>query len=477
MAKVDYYALGLKPHYVFDNLVVGPHNQMAAAACLEVAKKPGEAYNPLVIYGSAGIGKTHLMQAVAQMMLQKNPKLKAKYISAERFASEVIAAIADDNVMAVRQHYSELDLLILDDIQFLVESKTAQGEFFHVFNNLHEKNHQVIMAADRPPNQLTTLDQSIRSRLEWGLSVDVKVPDINTRVQILKVKQEAQGLSLNDQILTFAAQHLTSNVRELEGFLKRLHAYVALSHQDLTMDLVQQVVREVLPAGAVLTSPSVPAAAPAIPPPPATPVPPPTEAAVSNGNGRVTPIPEIPVDQPIVSTPPKVSTPPVEKKPVAPPAVPVAAKPIAVTPIPEAPVEPEADSDEAALAHKEIGAVFFFPASKEKELDTVHKKFLDVIKKHKLKFRLKRVYSHPYECKGKINYSSFVEVCKQNRVPVAIVIGPPPDALLPEQDFYDLLSVTLDVQGVSLQLVNWTEIEKDYRYLNLALDIALVRTR
>ena len=144
------------------------------------------------------------------------------------------------------------------------------------------------------------------------------------------------------------------------------------------------------------------------------------------------------------------------------------------------PIETEAappEEDDNALGHKDIGAVFFYPEGANESLETVYRKFLEVIKKHKLKFRLKRVHSEPYAYKGKINYSSFVDICKQNKVPVAIVIGPPPDSGAPQQDFYDLLTVTLDVQGVSLQLVNWSEINKDYRYLNLALDIALVRSR
>ena len=463
MPKVDLYSLGLKSQYTFESLVVGPHNQMAAAASLEVMKKPGETYNPLFIFGAPGIGKTHLMQAVANALLIKNPKTKIKYISAERFASEVIGAISEDNVMAVRQHYSDLDLLILDDMQFLSESKTAQGEFFHIFNNLHEANKQLIMAADRSPNQLVALDPSIRSRLEWGLAVDVKIPDVSTRVQILKAKEAVQGLSLNDQILQFAADHLNSNVRELEGFLKRLHAYVTLSHQELTMDLVQQVIREVLPTNAVFqpgiaAGPvSAPASTPVPPPPPISisPVPPVVKEPATNGHYKK----EEPVVPPVPKPEVKMATP-------------------VNSPLEEIPLEfPEVTPSDIPPGTKEIGAVFFYPAAKEKELDTVHQKFQDVIKKHKLKFRLKRVFSHGYPCKGKINYSSFVDVCKQNKVPVAIVIGPPPDALLPEQDFYDLLSVTLDVQGISLQLVNWAEIEKDYRYLNLALDIALVRSR
>jgi hypothetical protein len=190
-----------------------------------------------------------------------------------------------------------------------------------------------------------------------------------------------------------------------------------------------------------------------------------------------------PAPPPIPQAPSRPEVPPASKEPVPqngnqkkPIQVPV----VSANSIPEESppdFETAESNNELPSGYKEIGAVFFYPGGKEKELETVHRKFQEVIKKHKLKFRLKRVYSHGYQVKGKINYTSFVDVCKQNKVPVAIVIGPPPEALLPEQDFYDLLSVTLDVQGVSLQLVSWNEIDKDYRYLNLALDIALVRSR
>lgn len=570
MAKADAAAAGLRPLYSFDQLVIGGNNKVAAAACREVAKSPGQTYNPLFIYGPSGVGKTHLMQAVAHLVLEKGVDSKIRYISAERFMSDIMTAVTEDRVMDVRQVYSDLDLLIIDDVQYLTESKIAQEELFHIFNNMHEKNHQLILAADRPPNQLTALHKNVKSRLEWGLSTDVQVPDLEMRVEILRKKQALQGLEIPDELLVFVAHNLRSNVRELEGFLKRVHAYVMLSHQSLTADMVISIVREILPEGGQISAP--PNGGPRIdaakPEPRGAParseelgkaadkdktvekavekapekkseskphekpegkpqengrtnghrakaapdsvpershvddaadespfgdIRAPEEVLISpNGNGASFDLLLNSID---IEMPPEApaAPPPAAKETVSPRAtVPAAAKPVvdappappAPEPVPAVgavdvtiPQAPESMEDEMPLGHKEVMAVFFYPEGKEEALESVHQKFQDVIKKHKLKFRLKRVHNESYAFKGKINYSSFVDVCKKNGVPVAVVIGPPPDTFIPEQDFYDLLTVTLDVQGVSLQLVNWAEINKDYRYLNLALDIALVRTR
>ncbi len=489
MATVDLTALGLKPFYSFAHLVVGPNNHVAAAACHAVAVSPGEAYNPLFIYGPAGVGKTHLLQAVAHEMLKNKPACKIKYISAERFMNEILAAISEDRVVEVRRLYSNLDLLIVDDVQYLTESKVSQEELFHIFNNLHQGNRQVILAADRPPNQLTNLNQNIRTRLEWGLASDVKIPDAKTRLEILKKKQNQQGLNLSEEMLLYVAQVLSSNVRELEGFLKRVHAYATLSHQQVTMELVESIVREILPEGRPVPAPD----ALAHPADPLTngahkPAPakkshaPPPEHEEPEAEEEEAPPPPPPKAAKVTPAPKAAPAPPPPPVPASEPelqiiGVPLDAGPPEPTPIPDLPEEEIDPNAELPSGHKEVGAVFFYPAGCKEALETVHRKFQDVIKKHKLKFRLKRVNSSEYVCKGKINYSSFVDVCKVNKVPVAIVVGPPPESLIPEQDFYDLLTVTLDVQGVSLQLVNWGEINKDYRYLNLALDIALVRTR
>ena len=544
MARVD-AATGLKPAYSFGHLVIGPNNHVAAAACREVLKAPGEMYNPLVIYGPAGVGKTHLMHAVAHEMILKDPAAKVKYISAERFMNEVVTAIAEDRSMEVRTLYSSLDLLIMDDVQYLVESKIAQEELFHIFNNMHQENRQVILACDRMPNQLGNLSKGIRSRLEWGLATDVQAPDEPTRLEILKRKQSNQGLEMGDEMLSLVAKGLSSNVRELEGFLKRIHAYVTLSHQPLSLDLVKAVIMELAPSGADARSngatlhnesPGL-SLAPGIAPDLTRVLN--AENGHKNGNGKATngtnghakngvhkkhdapaesmtpapaPTPEstkaslAEVENILKPSSKKAAAPEIEAvvppKPVeavAPPALVAAApapapveKKTEVVPAPPAPVKPpmqvipetpseheETGEEESDLpaGHKEMTAVFFFPEGKTDALETVDKKFQDVIKKHKLKFRLKRVHDEAYGFKGKIDYARFAAICKDHKVPVAIVVGPPPESLIPEQDFYDPLTVALDVQGVSLQLVSWGEISKDYRYLNLALDIALVKAK
>jgi chromosomal replication initiator protein len=276
MSKVDLNAIGIKPLNSFEQLVVGPNNQVAVSACQAILQSPGETYNPLFIYGPAGVGKTHLMQAVAQEMLKQNPSAKVRYLSAERFMSETLMAISDDRIMDVRRAFGQLDLLVLDDVQYLGESKISQEELIHVFNNLHQANHQLLLAADRSPNQLTTLSQTLRTRFEWGLATDVHVPDMPTRIEILKKKQILQDIHLDDAMLAYVAERLRSNVRELEGFLKRMHAYITLSHQTLSMDLVKSVVSEISPeAGAATNEPDAMAKRPAQREPAAPPPPPP----------------------------------------------------------------------------------------------------------------------------------------------------------------------------------------------------------
>ena len=490
MGKVD-AASGLKPLYSFDHLVIGPHNQVAVGACLEVVKAPGEAYNPLFVYGPPGVGKTHMMQAVAHQLLNNDPNFKTRYISAERFMNEILTAISEDRMLDIRRQYSTLDMLIIDDVQYMTESKISQEELFHIFNNLHHGNRQVILAADRPPNQLTTLNKNIRSRLEWGLSTDIKPPEEPTRIEILKRKQAlSPGLEMTEEMFVYVGRNLKSNVRELEGFLKRLHAYVTLSHQALTLDLVRSVVDEILPEGgedaAEAPAPTgrngrannghtTTVGSASTLPPPAQQAVPFDKMLESIDMTQIAPLEEAPPPPAPVAAP-RAAPPTSVPLPPPPPPAPPPMEPVIIEALePEA--EAEGEDGDAPSGVKEVGAVFFYPEGREEELNSVTKKFQEVIRKHKLKFRLKGMHNQPYAYKGKINFSSFVDVCKANKVPVAIVIGPPPDNMMPQQDFYDLLTVTLDVQGVSLQLINWGEINKDYRYLNLALDIALVRSR
>jgi|GEM_PF-4493964 len=492
MSDNDTRALGLKSSYTFEDLIIGANNHIAAKACLEVVKAPGEAYNPLYIYGPSGVGKTHMMQAVAFAMLKANGKLKVKYISAERFANETIVAISEDKILDLRRRYGELDLFLLDDAQFLIESKSAQAEFFHIFNNLHQANRQIILTADQAPNNMKGLDKNILTRLEWGLATDLKLPDVKTRVEILEIKQKKAGLKLSPEMIRYAAGMLRSNVRELEGFLKKINAYLTLSYQEINMDLIKTIIREILPEEQADLSPEeVPAetgkVAPGVAKPPAKQKKEETqqvvqELRVQNGANPsmrepiATPkplevvLPEKPASKAREIVPPSSSIISEENdSPVVEPPQEIGSSQIDV--------DISEDEDQLPSGYKEVKAVFFFPDGCQEALEAVAKKFQEVIKKHKLKFRLKRAADESYQIKGKINYTTFVDLCKKHKVPVAIVIGPPPTAMVSEQDFYDLLSVTLDVQGVSLQLVNWGEINKDYRYLNLSLDIALVRTR
>jgi chromosomal replication initiator protein len=237
---------GLSPRYSFDTFIVGASNQFAHAACRAVAEAPSRSYNPLFLYGGVGLGKTHLMHAIGHYVLTHSQGLKLTYISAERFMNEVINAIRYDRILEFRERYRGVDILLVDDIQFIVGKERTQTEFFHTFNALHDAQKQIILSSDCPPHQITELEERLRSRFEWGLIADIQPPDLETKIAILKRKADAEGVFLPDDVSLFIAGRIKSNIRELEGSLIRLLAYASLTGRELSMSLAQEVLRDVL---------------------------------------------------------------------------------------------------------------------------------------------------------------------------------------------------------------------------------------
>jgi len=393
----------LNPKLTFEELVVAAHNNLAYAACLKVVENPGKQYNPLFLYGPAGIGKTHLMQAVAHKFIESNSNIKYFYTSAERLKADIASALEQGTMRNLRDKYLSLDMLLLDDVQFLAELETIQVQFFHIFNDLLQQGKQVIMTSDRSPTQLLGMEERLRSRFEWGLNADIKTPDLEARMAILKKKQVSEGLQIGDEMLMFVAGKLRTNVRELEGFLRRMHAHVTLAKEEITLSLIFSVINDMAPQQEeqdVLRS--------------------------EEGTDK---------------TPGAISAPPVEN------------------------------------TVKEIEAAFFCPKGQAEQYNVVDKHFKDIIEKHKLKFALKNSHTEFYDYKERLNYHSFVELCKAKNVLVAVVIGPPPDSPIPTQEFSDNLQAAFESQGVALELISWPELYKNYHYLNLALDIALVKQK
>ena len=237
---------GLNPRYTFDTFIVGPSNQFAHAACRAVAETPSRSYNPLFIYGGVGLGKTHLMHAVGQYVLQHDPSFKLTYISSERFMNEMINALRYDRILDFRERYRSVDVLLVDDIQFVSGKEGTQTEFFHTFNALYDAQKQIVLSSDHPPHEIPALEERLRSRFEWGLIADIQPPDIETRVAILKRKAEAEAVPLPDGVAMYMAGRIKSNIRELEGSLIRLIAYASLTGREITLDLTQEVLKHVI---------------------------------------------------------------------------------------------------------------------------------------------------------------------------------------------------------------------------------------
>jgi chromosomal replication initiator protein len=235
----------LDGRYTFESFVVGSSNQFAQAACLAVAELPSAAYNPLFIYGGVGLGKTHLLHAIGDRLSRSHSHLRIEYLSTEKFTNELIAAIRYDKTQDFRQRYRTIDLLLIDDIQFLSGKERTQEEFFHTFNDLYESHRQIVLSSDRSPKEIPEIEERLRSRFEWGLIADIQPPDFETRVAILKKKAELDRVPLSDEVAFFIATKVKSNIRELEGSLVRIRAFCNLTGRELTLDLAQEVLANI----------------------------------------------------------------------------------------------------------------------------------------------------------------------------------------------------------------------------------------
>ncbi len=239
----------LNPKYTFDTFIVGSNNKFAQAAALAVAESPGDTYNPLFIYGGAGLGKTHLMHSIAHFIIEHNKDSKVLYVTSEEFTNELIDTIRNGNNTAMtkfREKYRNIDVLLVDDIQFIIGKESTQEEFFHTFNSLHTAKKQIIISSDKPPKDMEILEERFRSRFEWGLIADITLPDYETRMAILHKKEELDGYNINEDVIQYIANNIKSNIRELEGAFNKVMAFAKLEQREVTLQLAEQALRDII---------------------------------------------------------------------------------------------------------------------------------------------------------------------------------------------------------------------------------------
>ncbi|OGR83371.1 MAG: hypothetical protein A2901_02240 [Elusimicrobia bacterium RIFCSPLOWO2_01_FULL_54_10] len=411
--------------------------------------------------------------------------------------SLVIEGIRQGNIARIRDQFRNLDVLLIDDIQFLGGSESTQDEFFHVFNSLHQAGKQIVVTSDRPPKQLSTLEDRLRSRFEWGLITDLKPPNLETRAAILKSKADQIDLTLTNEQVMFVAEHYKSNIRELEGAVKKIFATASLMNLKVDLPMLRNLMedpkaetaketKEVKKAANnedpkvkdeelqgimkrlndAITSP--PAPQQAVPPP--APSPPPPAPPLK-------PAYEVKAASEVKATPPPPPVPPTPPPALAVKAAPAAPKPQeapAPAPASAADEKPDPDEPDADLTLRAVEVVCFYPKGKKADYANLRTKFYLILKKHKLKFRLTRLAERSFIYEGKQDYNYFSRVCKESNCSVALVLGPPPTPLLSEDDFAGMLSTVLEEEKISLQFIPWSEMGKDYRYLNCALDLSLL---
>lgn len=238
--------MSLNPNYTFSNFIVGTNNNLAHAASLAVAETPGEVYNPLFIYGGVGLGKTHLMQAIAHFILEHRPELKVLYVTSETFTNELIDSVKNGRNFQFRAKYRNIDVLLIDDIQFIIGKEATQEEFFHTFNDLYQNNKQIVITSDKPPKEMETLTERLRTRFEMGLPVDIQIPTYETKMAILNKKCDMKGLDIPADVKDFIATHIKSNIRELEGSLTKLSFYSNLTHEKITLPVAQEALKDLI---------------------------------------------------------------------------------------------------------------------------------------------------------------------------------------------------------------------------------------
>ncbi len=247
-----YLKANLNPRYTFDSYVVGTSNEYATAAALNVARNPGSLSNPLFLYGKSGLGKTHLMQAIGNKILENSPEKRVVYVTSERFTNDMINSMRDKDMESFRQRYRDVDVLLIDDIQFIEKKQGIQEEFFHTFNDLYLNNKQIVITSDRMPKELVSIEERLITRFEWGLPIDVTAPDYETRMAILKKKAEAQNAVLPDDVLSYIAERVDSNIRELEGALLKIISYAGISNKPIDMPLAEHAISSIIPDDGII---------------------------------------------------------------------------------------------------------------------------------------------------------------------------------------------------------------------------------